>query len=177
MTQLDAEAEHHFLNLAFQYYASGRTAAASSLLPVAGNLLHHGVEMLLKALLVRDFGLEELKGHGHRLEPLWAKCIAKHPELHSASRSDAIRNLHRFEFLRYPDSMVTDGFAILVGWTKSEPQTAKLTVPYYELVMEGIDDLFSSVFSATGKDPKFYTVMFAEAAVAALRDRNLHALV
>ena len=48
----DAHLASEYLRLALQYYIAGRSAYFALSWPVAGNLLHHAVEMLLKYLLV-----------------------------------------------------------------------------------------------------------------------------
>ena len=58
----------HLFGLGLDYYIAGRAAAMAGLAPVAGNLLHHAVEMLVKADLSKTIPLVELKarrfGHG-----------------------------------------------------------------------------------------------------------------
>jgi hypothetical protein len=50
-----------------QYWIAGRYAAASSFNPVAANLLHHAIELLLKAAIARK-GVEVPIGNsGHQL--------------------------------------------------------------------------------------------------------------
>ena len=38
----------NFFGFGYQYYLAGRYAVAAQLLPIAANLLHHAIEMLLK---------------------------------------------------------------------------------------------------------------------------------
>ena len=57
---------------AVQYYISGRWAVFNRLYEVAGTLLHHAVEMEIKAALsAGGNSLAELKKYGHDLEKLW----------------------------------------------------------------------------------------------------------
>jgi len=50
--EADAEmVRMNFFGFGFQYYLAGRYAVAAQLLPVAANLLHHAIEMLLKGEL------------------------------------------------------------------------------------------------------------------------------
>ncbi len=46
-------ARARFCRLGIDYYVAGRFAALSGIFPVAGNQLHHAVEMLLKGALIR----------------------------------------------------------------------------------------------------------------------------
>src|SRR5439155_19066176 len=50
-----------FCDWATQYYVVGRMAARAGFLPVYGNLLHHAVEMYVKAALIGVVSLENLK--------------------------------------------------------------------------------------------------------------------
>ena len=56
-----------FGRLGAHYYIAGRFAFFSAFIPVAGNLLHHAVEMFLKGALIRTLALEKLQSIGHDL--------------------------------------------------------------------------------------------------------------
>jgi hypothetical protein len=49
-----------------QYYVAGRFATSNGFIPVSANLLHHGVELLLKACLARDDSLETILAYGYK---------------------------------------------------------------------------------------------------------------
>src|SRR6185312_2712111 len=86
----------HFAQLAVQYYIAGRTAALHQSIPVLGNLLHHAVEMSLKAALAASHSLSQLKGLGHSLPKLWRVFVAVYP-MASLPRFEATVNaLQRF---------------------------------------------------------------------------------
>ncbi len=73
-----------YLNIAIQYYVAGRSAIFAGSIPVAGNLVHHAFEMLLKYLLLSSFSTRQLKKEfGHNLNKLWRafKKVAKEPDL------------------------------------------------------------------------------------------------
>jgi hypothetical protein len=96
MSEADRAAERHLITLAIQYHVAGRCAAVCQMVPVTGNLLHHSIEMILKALLVADLGLGGVAKFSHDLVKAWTAAIAKHPQLDSADRGRAIAALHRF---------------------------------------------------------------------------------
>src|SRR5260221_7699546 len=75
------DADVQFLNLGIQYYTAGRSAVLAELIPVAGNLFHHAIEMLLKARLSQKLSLKELckRPFGHRLSSLWDAFKAEFP--------------------------------------------------------------------------------------------------
>jgi hypothetical protein len=91
---------------ATQYYVAGRMAARAGFLPVYGNLLHHAVEMYLKAALVGVVSLEKLKKkYIHNLEKLWRRFKAKEADAALDGFDATIHDLHKFEELRYPDEI------------------------------------------------------------------------
>ena len=71
----------HLSRTGMQYYIAGRAAMRAQLIPVAGNLLHHAVEMLLKGDLSRTRSLQEIKQFQHNLVKTW----------------DAFKSLHSVE--------------------------------------------------------------------------------
>jgi hypothetical protein len=171
MSDTDQEAERHLITLAMQYHVAGRCAGVCQIVPVAGNLLHHAIEMVLKALLVRDRGLAGVTKLGHNLIKIWGAAVATYPELDSTNCRRAIEELDRFESLRYPDAVIARGAAIRFGWDKAPPMPT-MSVPTYDLVMEDVDELFHASFVFTGKNAEFFLAMLNKEARAALRDRN-----
>lgn len=110
-TRSDSEREMfrvYLWRLGVQYYVSGRYAFHGRLMPVAGNLLHHAIEMFLKGAITRATPTCELKKLSHSLPQLWkqfATAVARDvpPEFDSI-----ILGLDRFERLRYPDNIVAE---------------------------------------------------------------------
>lgn len=175
VSSADQEAERHLITLAMQYYVAGRCAAECQLFPVAGNLLHHAVEMILKALLVPGSGLSSVTKFGHRLEKSWDAAVLRLPGLDSPDRRRAVEALDRFEQLRYPDGLMKTGAAMRFGWERTTPMP-EMNVPVYDLAMEDVDELFAAVFRGTGKNVEFFQLPLNEKARAALRYRNLFPL-
>ena len=62
-----ASADWLFLGSAANYYIAGRYGVFAQLSSVSANLLHHTVEMFMKAALNQTMSLEELKGLNHHL--------------------------------------------------------------------------------------------------------------
>ena len=157
---MSEEAKVQFAQLAVQYYVAGRYAAIAQLIPVLGNLLHHAIEMSLKAALAEHMTLKELKNIGHDLTKVWVRFKSFYPAAPATQFDDAITALHRFEDLRYPDSVLAKGaqmeLVLFREHVGTPPQTSAPTVPRYALVLEEIDDLQAFIFATTNLNPRFF---------------------
>jgi hypothetical protein len=146
------------------YYVSGRFATAHHFNPVSANILHHGVEMMLKACLARNDTLEEIRkygakgSYGHDIEELW-RAFRNRQDTPPADEFDAIiRGLHAFEDIRYPERLVRDGATISIGIFETDgPGIRRLDGrplrPTYELQLPRIDRLMRLLFEASGANP------------------------
>jgi hypothetical protein len=168
----------HFAQLAVQYFVAGRAAALDRLIPVLGNLLHHAVEMALKASLAPSYSMSQMKALGHSLPRLWDAFAAAYPSAVTLTHAATINALHKFEELRYPDSMAQKGAnmqLVLLRAHATTPTTGTLNVPSYILVLEDVDKLIEDVFSAMNLSPKFFTGSLSPSAKDHLFSSNLHA--
>lgn len=135
-----------------QYYVAGRFGAFARLAPVSGNLLHHAVELYLKGHLSRSLDVEKLKNNfRHDLTKLWPQFKEIVGDTVLDHHDSAIATLHRFEEIRYPDRIVTNGMEARisikpVAGTSTAPATDAL--PTYEIVLETIDDLVCAIVNA-----------------------------
>ena len=90
-----------FYRYGFQYYVAGRFAVIAQFMPVAANLLHHAIEMLLKG----ELGEKQRRNMRHDLTQLWPaykKQMAAEDTL--VSFDAIIETLNKFEEIRYPDA-------------------------------------------------------------------------
>jgi hypothetical protein len=71
MTISPEDYRYSAFKLGFQYYCTARYTAACSFVPLAGNLFHHAVEMLLKGTLARLIGVNRLRDLSHNLPKIW----------------------------------------------------------------------------------------------------------
>jgi hypothetical protein len=89
------------LPLAIQYYVGGRFLALQLQTPVSGNLLHHTVELFLKAAL-SDIPIKRLrskKEFGHDLSKLWAHfCVRVKQQ--NPLHTKTINDINQFEEIR-----------------------------------------------------------------------------
>lgn len=168
-------AQFQFALLAVQYYTSGRFAALTHCLPVAGNLLHHAIEMFLKCALVRTLTLAELKTLGHKLPVLWARFRSIHTDQTYVDLDEAIVELDRFEQLRYPDSVVKEGMQVSFVILKAQfARLPKGPQPPYHLVLEDVDLLAQIAAHTSGLSAQAFSVSHSEHANYFLQLHNAH---
>src|SRR5713101_2090169 len=138
--------DDQYLDLAIQYYIAGRSATFAYSTPVAGNLFHHAVEMLLKCFLIDSYSADQLKYEfGHNLKKLWdaIKKVVNDPTLDKFD--GIISDLNDFEEIRYPGK----GFLINFYIHKVERPEASggckfMKTKQYFTCLEDIDELFSA---------------------------------
>jgi hypothetical protein len=169
--------------LAAQYYVTARFAAQSSYVPVCGNLMHHAVELLLKAGVVRAGGVPAgvnvdthlRKQFGHSLEKLWAEFKRQRPARDLSRFDGVVADLDPWEEIRYPS---TAGFAIHVEGRAAE----RVPVPalpgdtgFFRMNVELCDEFFRELWAAVGLNPEWFRsiVKFGkETSVSTYEDDN-----
>ena len=166
----------YFISSAVDYYVAGRYAVFAGLNPTAGNLLHHAVEMCLKAgLAKKGKSLAELKRLNHRLPDIWNQFKTHFPG-HSLGAFDSlIGELHRFEEIRYPDSIVSKGMLCAIDPGK-RPQVSQSpsarTEPQYALYLGEIDELMVKLFSVASFSLPAFFGRLMPTAKSYLHERN-----
>jgi hypothetical protein len=92
-----------YLKIGIQYYVAGRSATFACFAPVAGNLFHHAIEMLLKCFLLQRYSAQQLKSRfGHDLEPLWTEFKREAKDSMLDRFDTLVSALNKMEDLRYP---------------------------------------------------------------------------
>ena len=149
----------HAIRYGIQYYVAGRFAAASGFTPVLANLLHHAVELFLKACLAYDDPVDRIREYGsvkrgyrHNLPLLW-EDFKKRSSAQLASEFDRIiEELHKFDEIRYPEQLIEGGATILIDLFASEGQQLPRPddrEPLYVLKLPEVDELMGLLFKAT----------------------------
>jgi hypothetical protein len=150
-----------FFRASIEYYVSGRFAVFAPVGQIAGNLLHHAIEMALKgALAKKQKTLADLKRYLHDLPSLWAYFKALHPGNDLDKFDDVIGRLHEFEDLRYPDAVLLRGMMLRIDPGKRPPGGAAThsgPEPTYELYLGDVDELMDRVFDVASINPVFFT--------------------
>jgi len=165
-----------YFGYATQYYVVGRYAAISSVTPVAGNLLHHAVEIALKGHLANSMSSSELKDNfKHNLSKLWGAFKNTLPTSDLEKYDTVISRLDQFETIRYPDHTSEFGMLVLHNVTKvlnrSKPKLPS-PVPRYDLRLQEVDTLFDEIFNASSVNPKFFMSGLSKEAKNYLSEEN-----
>jgi hypothetical protein len=176
----DKEEWSEFITTGTQYYVAGRYAVIAGLMPVAGNLLHHAIEMCLKGALSKKAGksLQQLRDLHHKLGPIWAefKSQVRDPSLNQFD--EVVADIDRFEDIRYPDRVLKQGALISIGTGKKPSTPMQITSssplpPSYVLWLGEVDHLIAKVLATASINPKFFTSSFMKpAARQYLTDQN-----
>lgn len=166
-----------FFSTASQYYISGRYAVLAGLVPVAGNLLHHAVEMYIKGALSRSLTLAELRPVGHDLNDAWRRLKNQAADAQLQRYDSVVCSLHRFETLRYPESVLTRGMIAEVGVKRPRLRghLAGQREPRYALWLEDVDALVGAVFTTASAHPAFFFAGLSRQAKTYLGEANAQA--
>ncbi len=152
---------HHYFGLGTQYYFSARAATFAGCFPIAGNLFHHAVEMFLKGVLVQQLSRARLKSYGHNLKRLWKVYKNSNPTVDPLVHDSCVRDLHKFERIRYPDLLTDKGMfgTISVSRPSAPPSMWSAdgaTLPAYHLVVNDVDQLVRVIFDTASINPEGY---------------------
>lgn len=161
------DAIHQFFVAGSQYYVAGRFAVFGWLNPVAGNLLHHAIEMYLKGGLSKTKSLKGLRAFQHNLPAIWIAFKKDQPTDAALIRFDAvIEALHGYEELRYPDAILAKGMQSTFNILRPDAPIAieGPKEPKYELCLQDIDELVEAIFHAASRNPKAYLSMLSDCA-------------
>lgn len=142
-----------FTETGLQYYVAGRFAALAGLVPVAGNLHHHAIEMLLKAGLITTLTEDDLKSrYGHKLNKLWTNFKGLTTSTSLNAFDDLVNELDRWETLRYfagpPVGKHGTFFCLPTAKTDPRIDPDPVSTEYYHVSLEEIDELFSELVRA-----------------------------
>jgi len=174
----DEDMIHEFFRYGCQYYVAGRYGVFASLIPVAGNLHHHAIEMLLKGVLSKSMTSKEMKDKlKHKLVPCWESFKAQAGDATLNRFDRVIQELNKFEEIRYPDKLVELGASMLFDITKAGAAMASISgpEPLYALCVEEIDELVVEIFKIGSRNLDAYLgSMMRTHALDYLRRENVY---
>ncbi len=157
------EDPYHFLDLALGYYLTGRFAAVNRL-NIAPNLIHLAVELLIKFTLLKDVSenqrsaaTEKVKNdYGHNLEKLWAEYKREVARADLVRFDPVIKNLHRWEALRYGGFPNATSIVMGVGLIRGQLSASHVKAcDTYDFGLHEVDDLFAAMIAASSLNPAF----------------------
>ncbi len=153
--------EIDWFSLGIQYHVTARYSACAGLLPVTGNLFHHAIEMYLKGYLSSKLGVTALKKFRHGLRKIWSRFKLEVADPSLSHFDSVISELDKFEAIRYPDRILSEGMQVSFTFAKRNTTAKNLNPnrkePIYELYIEEIDKLVKVIFEKAGINPKFFT--------------------
>ncbi len=161
--------DYQFYSLGLQYYVAGRFGALHWLSPVAANLLHHSLEMLLKGRLAHCYSLNDLKDRkkfGHNLGKCWTAFKAIFPTEDLSQFDELVAKLDEFEDLRYPDDILRFGAVISIGFVSRTLMGGPISPrvePVYQLSITDLDALMDQLFQLCGINPEAYLLAYNNA--------------
>ena len=151
-----------FFRYGCQYYVVGRYGVYAAFFPVAANLHHHAIEMLLKGTLAGWMSPKDMKKLSHNLNAIWEvfKAVIDEPSL---TQFDAvIEELNKFEDIRYPDQLLATGASMMFDITKAgatQSHVSGVSEPQFKLCLEEIDELIAHIFRISRRNPDVYLKM------------------
>jgi hypothetical protein len=154
-----------------QYYLLGRQALLHVQVPVCANLLHHALEMLIKAALRPTYTSTQLrKTFGHKLGGLWAEYKAVICD-GTLSRFDAsVTLLDKWEEIRYPPDA---GFSAQITTDRID-RSLRRRLPNYVLSLDEIDELVAIILEKSGWAKRFHHVLRDRGRRAMYFEQNRH---
>jgi hypothetical protein len=175
-----ADVSSELFRLGYEYYVVGRFGFFANVLGVAGNILHHSVEMLLKGSLATKLPLNKLEQFKHNLPKLWTAFIKANPKaVVPPGLEGVIQGLHQFESIRYPDLAVTRGVAVAASVRRASRgriggalgrRAVKLA-----LSLEDVDKVVGAIFAVSEINPSFFRGILAPEARSFLTRENANA--
>ncbi len=166
MTAPHPNAYESFLKFAREYNGGGRAACLCGSVFIAGNLLHHAVEMLLKGELSKTVAMDDLKDkYGHWLPKCWSGFKALFPAEDLSEFDPMIVELDRFEQIRYPNKLLKNGASIGIGFCRGRvilSSSMERPVPQYQMGVGDVDAFFARAMPLCHMNPRAYFCLTAE---------------
>jgi len=170
--------DHKYLDIAMQYYVAARSATIARLMPVAGNLFHHAVEMLLKAFLRDRLSASQLKQNfNHDLKKLWRefKRIAND---HGLTKFDnLVTELHAVEDLRYPGRGYSFSIDLQKGPRGSVSRLASKGSRHYQVNLEEMDEFVTTLLTGRVTPGYVRSLFLGVNAQIQYHQENLHPFI
>ncbi len=146
----DKTTRDRHMTISVQYYLAARWATFGGLIPIAANLFHHAIEMLLKKVIKEKLG--------HNLPAIWEKFKEMYPkaDLSLYDERKTIERLHQWEEIRYPDNNedINESMKINDGWIIYYDRPSGVHKEY-SLTLYEIDELYKAIWFTIGIHPLY----------------------
>jgi hypothetical protein len=100
------------------------------------------------------------RNFGHDLEKLWAAFVRQHPAAKLHGFKTLIRELQKFEKIRFAEQLIGRGANVQVAFMKPYRQGSPQRLRRFILRMDLFDKLVRTIFEVAGKNPWFYRTYF-----------------
>lgn len=138
-----------YMSISVQYYLAARWSTFNTLLPIAGNLFHHAIEMLLKKVIKK-----KLK---HNLPAIWNQFKQMYPTINLAKFDKTIEKLHNWEEIRYPDNddkEINEDMELNRGRVIYFDKPSSIHKKFH-LSLDEIDELYKAIWLGIGIHPLY----------------------
>ena len=163
MTRDRERLKDEYFFAASEYYAAGRFAFWTKSPSICGNLLHHAIELFLKGHLLLTMTPKELMDLSHSLPRIWRRFKKDTiTDSRLAAFDRTIDNVHAFEALRYPDSVIEKGAIFHFEVTRADLDRSRAAdhmpgqPPRYLLALEEVDRLVLLLFHVCSRNPAVF---------------------
>jgi hypothetical protein len=167
----DSFRENYWTNAiryALEYYNAGRFAVLAQL-QISANLLHHAVELLIKANLARDDSAADIRqygyksSYGHSLGAAWQEFKRRNPDPALDAYDSVVSELDKFETIRYPDKLLQLGATINIELIEDSANIiGSPLAPIYKLSLPPIDRLVKILVDRTHINPAFFQILLQQ---------------
>jgi len=101
---------------------------------------------------------------GHNLKRAWKAFKKTCPDPRLNVLDSAVKDLNKFEDLRYPDKLMSSGMVGMFILKREHVKDTEVSdpkgsvLPKYAYIMEDVDELVKLIFEVGGINPKFFPV-------------------
>jgi HEPN domain-containing protein len=158
------------------YYIAARYTMIVHFIPIAGNLVHHAIEFLLKGALIEQLDEAARRKFRHNLQKLWRHYKRERNNPALAKFDQTISDISKFERIRYPEEILRLGMLAEIGPVRNTfPQPQGVKRPrgaLYQLAFDEVDELVELIFQIEGINPEFFTCQLDKDAKRYLEYQN-----
>ena len=154
------------LSLGVQYFVLARQAVFLGFSPPCGNLYHLAFEVLIKSVLAKKHDREKLKGFSHNLPRLWREFRKIYDDRAFDRFDSTIKNLHKYEPLRYLDFPKGGYWAMSMTIDFGEGLKPKADIlkknrqVHFSFNFDEMDELFKVIIIKASINPPFLKTYF-----------------